>query len=325
MVEPTIYHLTKSIDKHFFTSVYKALTENSIVEFKPKIKQEFGVVYDLFGIEVPQEKMKYYLDKGYVEVSGDISIPACHICEDVCLRPLIVCPACSSTNIEKKDLMIHYDCNYVGPEEEFIYTESKMYKCPKCGKELKRVGIDYGRPGFGYICRDCGSIFQIPLVQLVCEKDHKNKIDELIIKKYPTYRLSDEMKKLVAIQDIVEEIGRKLAIRGLKIEVFKQVRGISGVTYVVPIFIKNRPSVIVELGFGEEIDERYLLSMMIEAADMPDSVMFLILPSNFKPELEKILNPEKIKIIKLDTLENSIDKVVHELVTLYGVVANNET
>ena len=310
-------YTTKPLDKHFFTSAYKALSENRTVEFKPKVRQELGVVYDLFDVEVSIEKLKYYLDKGYIEVAGEISIPACHICENVCLQLLLVCPNCNSINIEKKDLMIHYECNYVGPDEEFSHVQYKMYKCPKCGKELKRVGIDYGRPGLGYICRECGNVFQIPLIQLTCERGHKNKVSELVIKKYPIYRLSNKVEKLVSVYNVVEKLAEELALRGLKVEVFKEVAGISGVMYVVPIFVENTPSIIIEVGFGEEIDERYLLTMMIEAADMPNSIMLLLLPSNFKPELEKILNPEKIRVIKTDTLENSINKVVRELSILY--------
>lgn len=306
----------KPFDKHFFISAYKALSENRLVEFKPKIRQELGVVYDLFGLEVSVEKIKYYLDKGYIEVVRDVSLPVCHVCEDVCLKPLLACPTCGSTNIEKRDLIIHYECNYVGPEEEFTNIESKIYECPKCGKELKRVGIDYGRPGFGYICRECGNIFQIPLIQLICEKEHKNKVDELVIKKYPIYRLSDKVKRLASIHDVVEELARELSSRGLRVEIFKQVIGMSGAGHVVPIFIEDRLPIIVEVGFGEEIDENFLLTRMMEAADIPNIIMFLILPSNFKPELEKILNPEKIKIIKSDNLEDIVDKVVREVTIL---------
>jgi len=319
-----IYHWAESLDKHFFSSAYRATTENRDVEFKPEIRQGLGVVYDLFGIEVPEEKMKYYLERGYIEVVKDVSLPACNICEDVCIRPLIVCPDCSSNNIEKKELMVHYDCNYMGSEEEFMQSQSRLYRCPKCGKELKRVGIDYGRPGFGYICRDCRSIFQIPLIWLICEKGHKNKVDELTIKKYPIYKLSNEIKKLLPIYNVVEDLVRELTLHGLRAEGFKHVKGISGTTYTIPIFIDGSPSIIVEFGLSGEIDERYPFMMVIEAVDVPNSIMFLILPSDFKPELEKILNPEKIKIIKIDDLESSKDKIIRELTSLYSVVMNDE-
>jgi len=320
-----ISYWTGSLDKHFFSSAYRALSENRDVEFKPEIRQGLGVVYDLFGIEIPEEKMRYYLERGYMEVVRDISIPACNICGDVCIRPWLVCPECSSTNIEKKDLMVHYDCNYMGSEEEFMQSKPVIYRCPKCGKELKRVGIDYGRPGFGYICRDCRSIFQIPLIWLVCEKGHKNKVDELIIKKYPIYRLSDEVKKLLPIYNIVEDLVRELASHGLRAEGFKYVKGISGTTYTIPIFIDGSPSIIVEFGLSEEIDERYPLMMLIEAIDIPNSIMFLILPHDFKPELESILNPEKIKVIKIHDLENSKDKIIRELITIHSVVMDEES
>lgn len=313
------------LDKHFFSSAYRALSENRDVEFKPEIRQGLGVVYDLFGIEVPEEEMRYYLERGYIEVVRDVSLPACSICGDVCIRPWLACPECNSTNIEKKDLMVHYDCNYMGSEEEFKQSVPVTYKCPKCGKELKRVGIDYGRPGFGYICRDCRSVFQIPLIWLVCEKEHKSKVDGLIIKKYPIYRLSDEVKKLLPIYNIVEDLVGELSSHGLRAEGFKYVKGMSGTTYTIPIFIDGSPSIIVEFGLSEEIDERYPFMMVIEALDIPNSIMFLILPFDFKPELESVLNPEKIKIIKIKDLESSKDKIIRELIAVRGVVTDEKT
>ncbi len=306
----TEFQKSRSIDTHFLSSIYKALLKGEEVEFRPKIRQGVGIVYDLFGIEVSIDKLKNFYDRGLIEVAGEISFPSCPICGDTCLHLFLACPECGSRNIEKKDLLVHYDCGYMDSVEAFQTSREGVYRCPKCGGELKRVGIDYGRPGFGFICKDCRTVFQIPLVEVECERNHKIRVQQLEVKKFPVYRLSEESKKISRIFEIVEIIAVKLKERGIDAVTFAHVRGLSGVSYTIPIYVKGNPSLIIEIAPEEIMDERYPLLMTIEAVDVPDSIMIIILPSSFRPELESIFNPEKIKIIKVENIYRSVDEIV---------------
>jgi GGDEF domain-containing protein len=77
-----------------------------------------------------------------------------------------VCPHGRSANLESDDLVHHFHCGYVAPEPEF--HEGARMVCPKCSKQLKRLGADYDKPSLVYTCKDCGHTFQEPDVSVVC-------------------------------------------------------------------------------------------------------------------------------------------------------------
>ena len=81
------------VDAHFFSSAYEALSRRESIEFKPKLNQEVGVTYDLFGIEVSEEKVRQYEDKGFLEVSDEVALPVCPICGEVRLTIFLLFPA----------------------------------------------------------------------------------------------------------------------------------------------------------------------------------------------------------------------------------------
>jgi hypothetical protein len=310
------------IDAHFFSSLYDALRRGELVEFRPKIRQGMGIVYELFGIEVPEERARAYHERGLLDVAGEVSFPSCAICGTVCLHVVLKCPECNSRNIEKRELMIHYDCGYTGGFEEFQTSSPGIYRCPKCGKEIKRIGIDYGRPGLGFMCADCKAVFQVPLVEIECEKGHANRIQQLELKKYPVYRLSEEAKSFSEVFSAVEIIVQRLEGLGLDVAMFAQIKGSSGVTYNVPIYVRGDPSLVIEIAPEKIADDTYPILMMLKAADIPNSITMIVLPSSFRPELEKIFNPEKIRIIKVDDIPSSVDKIVDEVVGAIGAMGH---
>jgi hypothetical protein len=313
------------IDAHFFSSLYDALRRGEPVEFRPRIRQGMGIVYELFGIEVPEEKMRAYYERGLLEATGEISFPSCAVCGTVCLHVVLKCPECHSRNIEKRELMIHYDCGYTGGLEDFQTSSPGVYRCPKCGKEMKRVGIDYGRPGLGFTCMDCKAVFQVPLVEIECEKGHVNRIQQLDLRKYPVYRLSEDARRISEVLSVVEEIARRLEALGLDVATFTRITGSSGVIYNVPLYVRGDPSIVIEIAPERIVDETYPILMTLKAADIPNSIMVIILPSSFKPELEKIFNPEKIRIIKVGDISSSASRIADEIARIIGAISYEES
>ena len=308
--------LESPLDTHFFSSAYEALLKGEPIELRPRLKHGAGITYDFFGIDVPEEKLRYYLERGFLEVAGEVAFPACPVCGEVRLNLKIRCPNCRSSNIEKRDLMIHYDCGYLGPVESFETGEPGVYRCPKCGKTLKKVGIDYGRPGFGFVCRDCNAVFQVPLIEVECPNGHKSSIQSLEIKKYPVYRVSEEVRKFAEIHDAVNRLSELLMERGVRSEPFASVKGISGEKHRVPLYVELDPPVIVEILTPSIIDDRSLIGVAIRALDIPEAITLLVLPREIETDLEKIFNPEKVRVMKVDNLKESINEILDSILML---------
>lgn len=93
---------------------------------------------------------------------------SCPQCQSVNLSPLTHCPKCGSGNITRGRILEHFVCNYVGLEEDFVVKG--RYICPKCRQELRTIGVDYQSQGLLRKCRDCGEVFNIPLIRWRCLK-----------------------------------------------------------------------------------------------------------------------------------------------------------
>jgi len=303
-------------DTHFFSSIYKLLSRREEVEFRPRLNPEVGVTYDFFGIEVPAEKARLYWEKDFLEVSDEVAFPACPKCWDVRLTILLLCPKCGSMNLEKRDLMIHYECNYLAPVEVFEEIREGVYKCPRCGRAMSRIGIDYGRPGLGFNCKKCGAIFQVPLLEMECRNGHRSRIQDLEVERFPVYRLSRQVVKFAPIYNFLERLWGELVQRGLASELFARIRGVSGQIHIVPLYVDSSPAVVIEIMPPDFIDEQSLLGVAIKALDISDSIILLILPGGVFEQVEEVFNPERVKVIRVASLENSVGEIVDEVVRL---------
>lgn len=79
------------------------------------------------------------------------------------LMPVERCPQCDSDKLTRGQLVEHFDCGFIGPEEEFHQGLSLV--CPKCHRELKLIGTDYRKPGMRYVCGSCHGVFPSPVVK----------------------------------------------------------------------------------------------------------------------------------------------------------------
>jgi Zn finger protein HypA/HybF involved in hydrogenase expression len=102
-----------------------------------------------------------------------------------------------SSNYVQGNVIVHYSCGYVDFEEKFIESETSL-KCPKCGKSLKQIGIDYGNPGFAFKCLDCEEFFNLPLELWVCKScEHQFQLHQAIVENIYSYRLNETVREKV--------------------------------------------------------------------------------------------------------------------------------
>jgi hypothetical protein len=91
---------------------------------------------------------------------------ACRKCDSSRLHAYEACPACSGSDLTEEKLVHHYRCGWQAPESKFAVGHALV--CPKCHRELRHFGVDYGKPGTVSTCRACGAANAEPVVQFVC-------------------------------------------------------------------------------------------------------------------------------------------------------------
>lgn len=90
----------------------------------------------------------------------------CNQCHSSYLNFLENCPHCSSADLRQDSLVHHFPCAYVAPEAEFRQQDRLL--CPKCGHELRDLGVDYDKPSSIYQCNQCQHSTQGPSVTTIC-------------------------------------------------------------------------------------------------------------------------------------------------------------
>lgn len=129
------------------------------------------------GIPITQlfSTLKTLAEINIVEAEPSRSVVACPDCG--CLDTILYleCPECESTKINKEEALEHFDCGNIDFRSKFDKGEGVLV-CPKCGKKLKVIGVDYrkienwyrcsnkhffGQPNFRFGCFNCNRKFSL--------------------------------------------------------------------------------------------------------------------------------------------------------------------
>ncbi|MEO1022946.1 MAG: hypothetical protein AAFW89_10425 [Bacteroidota bacterium] len=106
------------------------------------------------------------VEEGYTESKLVDHVHECSSCSGGVLNYRECCPSCGSPDLESSDLIHHFACANVGPEEDYRKGDSLV--CPKCDKTLRHIGIDYDKPSSMYTCKTCSDHFQSAQVKAKC-------------------------------------------------------------------------------------------------------------------------------------------------------------
>lgn len=77
-----------------------------------------------------------------------------------------VCPQCGSGRIHEESTVHHFACGYIGFERDFV--QGMLWICPKCGKDLRHIGVDYDKPVDNIWCAECRANFSDPALECFC-------------------------------------------------------------------------------------------------------------------------------------------------------------
>jgi ribosomal protein S27E len=90
----------------------------------------------------------------------------CSGCGSGRLSAYEACVECGSADLFDEAILHHYRCGFQDAESRFV--DGSALTCPKCRRELRHIGVDYGRPGMMVRCRPCGQVMSEPQPSFRC-------------------------------------------------------------------------------------------------------------------------------------------------------------
>jgi predicted RNA-binding Zn-ribbon protein involved in translation (DUF1610 family) len=271
-----------------------------------------------FNDEETIRNLEAYVQQGYLKKKFYEKMLLCPKCGSFKLRPSTVCPHCGSSNIFKSNMLEHFSCGYIGPEEDF--TNQDDYSCPKCNKKLRIIGSDYQRLGSLFDCKECGKRSRDPQVGIACMKcSNISPIEELKEKQIFSYQITDDREKIVKNflkpkNDLIEFLRNK----GYNVITPAVMRGKSTVDHEVDIYAEHN---------GGKLGDRLIFRLCINAIEVrPDEILklygkghdlnimelFIVAIPKLSHEAKLLAKFYGMRVYEAETLENAVQLFIHD-------------
>ena len=91
---------------------------------------------------------------------------ACAKCGSARLNAYEACTACGSADLTEEPMIRHLPCGWQDGESRFV--KGQRLVCPKCNRELLKLGSDYEKAGTVFVCHACNTISSEASVQFIC-------------------------------------------------------------------------------------------------------------------------------------------------------------
>lgn len=295
------------------------LLERGIKEIEPSLSYERGPeYYSSLGLreeDCPNlsELLESLSEKGLLNKHKIGSVPSCPNCGSFRLIVKLSCPVCGSTNIRRVDAITHLLCGHLAPAEEFSVGDA--LKCPKCGKPLRAIGVDYNRLSGVVVCEECGNISLSPKLELKCSDCGAVLSDrELSLK--PVYKYEVNIEKLIASKPVLSELVRNLREAGLGVESPKQVMGVSGILHKFSLSVKDFDDreLMIDVVQGEKpVTEDKVLALFGKMVDSHISEATLVAVPKATEEAKALAKSFNIDLIEASNSDEAAEKILNRL------------
>jgi hypothetical protein len=143
-------------DRDDLTFLRLAYSRDTPIKASFDVNSQLLVRYPLLGAgPATQQRLEALASLDLLNRRHFARTHACGKCGSARLHVYEACPACGSAHLSEEPLVHHYRCGWQEPESKFL--ADRMLVCPKCHRELRHYGVDYGKPGNVSICRGCGA------------------------------------------------------------------------------------------------------------------------------------------------------------------------
>lgn len=257
-------------------SVLEKMLAKGVSSIAPTVDERGGISYsvgdgDAGGLKI--DALESMVTAGIFEKKSEGRLLCCPQHDGaIDLAPLLRCPHCSSSRLNKSSLFQH-NCGFTGAPEVFSSV------CPHCGKPSPPQTV---KPvGTWYECEGCKKRSAQPNVFLFCKRfNHEFAIGLARLIDQATYNLTSEAAfAMKGRLGIVISVLNRLRSAGATVEVSGKMTGKSGVMHDFDLILnssRGKVPIDVKVGDTGPVDVVGVLSTYAKALDTNTNPTILV-------------------------------------------------
>jgi TackOD1 domain-containing protein len=225
------------------------IKDKKIAKIEPVFTQHLGFIYPDLGLDQDLQKQLDVLHQlelsGFVTSELSNSVLQCPDCHSTKFSTQLSCSVCKSTNVTKGAVLEHLLCGNIAFDTKYVSGEENVLVCPKCGKRLKAIGVDYARPGIFYKCLKCKAL--LPQTEttntcLQCTRSwNQTELGELQLMRYQVD--VESISKQFIEHNLLPLVAEKLfSSHGLKVESPGKIKGLSKMEHTFDLLVLHYES-----------------------------------------------------------------------------------
>ena len=263
------------------------------------------------------EEIREYVELGILEKRVYDRVASCPKCGSEAFLVKARCPYCGSPMFRDAIVLEHLTCGYVGLEKEFLTKDGKLV-CPKCGKKLKGLGIDFLRIANVKICEKCGGVFSAPSLTYKCLRcGHESRELELKTKYIYEYVVAPKELRgtrpvlLMLLRALKEKLPEGYEVLGPYVDV----EASSGVKVKFAVAVKKADGngVLAAIDVAKEIDKEALLVTFAKARTAGVKHVIVAFAGKVDENIARLAESLGLRILRLDDIDE-IAEAVKEIV-----------
>jgi len=151
----------------------KMFADGSLRELLPEIHPALGVQYPKMdevtgNVQKTKDLLVQLVRAGILRAKFYEKTMICPRCGSKNVTFRYYCAYCGSHEIEKRELYEHIECGTIDGDDRFM--KNGKIACPRCGKPLDKLGVDYRQVGTWFGCRGCGKRLDAPEGKHYCRQ-----------------------------------------------------------------------------------------------------------------------------------------------------------
>lgn len=245
-------------------------------------KIHYPLAEDVLGTEADvREWIKEMVQQGILGKHANLEMVICPVHARADPIVMVECVKCKSRSSQKRSLVEHTYCGYIGDDTRF--DKGGSLQCPNCGRPIKAPN-ELHVSGVWYECQNCLSKTSSPRLVFLCrEGNHEFTTADLALSSAETYSVNErvlaELKNTLLLDP---QMATMLQGKGYSVESPAQVVGQSGSRHSLDVFaIKNGKTIAVQVAVDTKpVEPSAVISFFAKTFDIkPDRAVLVTIPA----------------------------------------------